>query len=217
MDGAMTEAKAKSNRAVQNRAEPPDDAGEMPHGYGVRDFVAFLVEIAREAGASDPKLSDDERAKVIDRSKLLDASVKVLLNNPEVKSGSRLITVAKGKMALYEHALWQAIGSACLITSFLVENHSQKRKLREAVAHMAEGTKKKSRIIAEVIAAETDRILKKQPTASHWRIAALIIGPVNEQLAALRIAPLKEDTIARRVEKYLETKSADRTHARSSD
>jgi hypothetical protein len=112
----MAKVRNKLSTAVQKRAEPRSEASEIPRGYGLREFTAFLVEIAREGGASDLRLSDKERAKLIRHGGLLAASVDALTKPPQDGEPSRE----------RERILWQALGSACLITSFQVE-HGQSR------------------------------------------------------------------------------------------
>jgi hypothetical protein len=187
----MAKVRNKLSAAVQKRAEPRGKASEIPHGYGLREFIAFLVEIARE-GASDPRLSDKERAKLNRHSGLLAASVDALTKPPQDGEPSRE----------REIMLWQALGSACLITSFLVESPLQVRAIRERIERATEGTRTKSRQIGDVIAAEADKVLRRQPAATVGRIASLIERPVNERLEALRLSTLKPDTITRRVKRH---------------
>jgi hypothetical protein len=188
----MAKVRNKRSTAVQKRAEPRSEASEIPRGYGLREFTAFLVEIAREGGASDLRLSDKERAKLIRHGGLLAASVDALTKPPQDGEPSRE----------RERILWQALGSACLITSFQVESPSQVRAIRERIERATEGTRAKSRQIADVIAAEANKVLRTQPAAKAGRIASLIERPVNEQLEALRLPTLKSDTIIRRVKRH---------------
>ena len=173
----------------------------MPRGYGLHNFMNFLVKAAEEA-ADDPRLTDEERARSKHGGILSRAitELKHLIDRQPLHARKH-----------YWDSLWQALGSTGLVLSYGVEKPLEARKLQQAVTRAVEGTRKRSRTIEETIAAEAGPILQQY---QHWKTGRLaddfFVDRVNKKLGGHGLRPLKRDTIVRHVDKF-------RMNARLSD
>jgi hypothetical protein len=158
--------------------------------YGLRDFTNFLVEIARDS-VSDPRLVEKEPTKLHRHSEILSHTVTEL-----ERFGDRQ---SKPFQEQYRHTLWQALGSASLIASYLADNPFLARKT--SVRGVA-GTLARSRDIDEAITIALEPVLQKHLTWKTGRIVdSTFVERVNKELTTRKREPLERDTIVRHVNK----------------
>lgn len=148
----------------------------LPRGYGLRDFAAFLIEVAND-GVSDKRLTMKERARMRMNAKLLDDAIAEL---------GKVLTDQQRR------TLYQALASTCIIANHLTHNPVASR-LHTAPATAARLEKK--RTTRDIVAA----LAGGYPDLGPYRIASIIVGEVNKELGAKRRRPIKPDTIARMV------------------
>jgi hypothetical protein len=192
----------------------------MPHGYGLQNFVDFLVEIANE-GEFDKqgrRRLTEEECKLLHRHGELLSGNSTLPNHPGVVAELVEMLVDRQPAPVQEyrlHKLWQAMGSACVIASYQAENPDA-RKIWERAARATAGKVAKSQLIDEIIAAVAEPICRKHTTWPPWRIAGEIRDSVNARLKAQGDKPLGQRAIATRVGKLHERPFVQQNSARTS-
>jgi hypothetical protein len=177
-------------RAAQMRAvhgfhgdEPAVDQ-IMPAGAELGDFIDHLVEIAHDRAIN--ALNDRERTQVIRHANMLKSAVEYLLDS-----------VVPEKRELAQQALWQAIGSACLIVSYQAVNPFEERMTRERRKRGSETTKgqKQQRLdILKSLAGPFLRSMETPPIVDH------VLGSYNEQLEKVGLPPQERNTVIRLVD-----------------
>jgi hypothetical protein len=168
---------------------------KMPRSYGLREFTDFLVDAAQN-GAVSEKLVQRDRARLSVQADLLSRAVAELT---KILTDHQTSRVQKSHLAI----LYQALGSACTIASYQVENPAVKREMRERAAYATRERKAQSQKIDDVLFAvlsawcsHPGREWAMAPENS-WRVVDVILETLNKQLK--RKKPLKRDAVHRRL------------------
>jgi hypothetical protein len=173
-----------------------------PGGYGLRNFVDFLVEIANE-GEFDKKgkrrLTHGEHARLVGHGQLLSNAVEELAR---ILSDQQPHHVRKRRLDMF----WQALGSAAVIASYQAKNPLVERQELERAAHATSEKNILSQRVDDIIvnvsvATQLPRLWRNNPDRGPWWAAGEIDLALNNQLAEKRLPLLKRDAIRRRLEK----------------
>jgi hypothetical protein len=155
----------------------------MPPGYGLRDLVAFLMDLANDGVLNkegEQQLTEEELRKLYRHGRLLSGAVEFLVNG--------LSPDALGQ-------LWQALGSAAVIASYAARNPMDERQKLERAACATEGRKTQSQEIDDIIVTVASPIWRRNPALSSWHVTNQIIDTLNKQLKK----PLGREAIHKRL------------------
>jgi hypothetical protein len=162
----------------------------VPTGYGLRDFVAFLVRAAR----GNQRLTAEEHKKLRQHGRVLSDVVKELAGVLTEGQPGHVQEYRRGR-------LWQALGSAALIANYQTKNPVVTRQELECAARGTREIKAQSHRTDQTIMDLATPYWREHPDRKSWTVAGAILVELNRQFKAEGLRPLKQHAVRTRLDK----------------